>query len=295
MLFATYQPRPESLARVERNEAKWDYFKSEFGFEPYWCMPVTSVADFFCHSIFTAPNCGEVLYFVESEEYVRIDKIKHYQKIQTDGDFDLTGCVNSNLDDKHSEFIIPSIENFVAMIPIAGLESLTANPFFNFSVKASFDVALNNAIRKDLNKYINMGRLRPAEFRDDNAWAASMDMTLSEFQYRMYLEKGKMAFESVLLPFVTKQLLGDMVSPYDIHAVQTHFNKQRELYMKFSRWSYGECSLSEYDVMYDEMRNLVIDNSAVCAVLANGQRPGRNDMCPCGSGKKWKKCHGRLV
>jgi hypothetical protein len=21
--------------------------------------------------------------------------------------------------------------------------------------------------------------------------------------------------------------------------------------------------------------------------------PGRNAMCPCGSGKKWKKCHGR--
>jgi hypothetical protein len=23
-----------------------------------------------------------------------------------------------------------------------------------------------------------------------------------------------------------------------------------------------------------------------------GARPGRNDPCPCGSGKKWKKCHG---
>ncbi|MBK1636099.1 SEC-C metal-binding domain-containing protein, partial [Rhodovulum adriaticum] len=22
--------------------------------------------------------------------------------------------------------------------------------------------------------------------------------------------------------------------------------------------------------------------------------PGRNDLCPCGSGKKFKHCHGRL-
>jgi len=22
------------------------------------------------------------------------------------------------------------------------------------------------------------------------------------------------------------------------------------------------------------------------------KRPGRNDMCPCGSGKKYKNCHG---
>jgi preprotein translocase subunit SecA len=24
----------------------------------------------------------------------------------------------------------------------------------------------------------------------------------------------------------------------------------------------------------------------------NGQKVGRNDLCPCGSGKKFKKCHG---
>ena len=24
-----------------------------------------------------------------------------------------------------------------------------------------------------------------------------------------------------------------------------------------------------------------------------GQKVGRNDPCPCGSGKKYKKCHGR--
>jgi preprotein translocase subunit SecA len=25
----------------------------------------------------------------------------------------------------------------------------------------------------------------------------------------------------------------------------------------------------------------------------NGQKVGRNDPCPCGSGKKFKKCHGQ--
>jgi preprotein translocase subunit SecA len=24
-------------------------------------------------------------------------------------------------------------------------------------------------------------------------------------------------------------------------------------------------------------------------------RVGRNDPCPCGSGKKYKQCHGRLI
>jgi len=27
----------------------------------------------------------------------------------------------------------------------------------------------------------------------------------------------------------------------------------------------------------------------------NGKKVGRNDPCPCGSGKKFKKCHGRYL
>jgi preprotein translocase subunit SecA len=29
--------------------------------------------------------------------------------------------------------------------------------------------------------------------------------------------------------------------------------------------------------------------------VATWGNPGRNDNCPCGSGKKFKHCHGRLV
>jgi hypothetical protein len=29
--------------------------------------------------------------------------------------------------------------------------------------------------------------------------------------------------------------------------------------------------------------------------ISSDDEPGRNDPCPCGSGKKYKKCHGRLA
>ena len=32
--------------------------------------------------------------------------------------------------------------------------------------------------------------------------------------------------------------------------------------------------------------------AAAAGVLAGADRVGRNDPCPCGSGKKYKKCHG---
>jgi preprotein translocase subunit SecA len=28
--------------------------------------------------------------------------------------------------------------------------------------------------------------------------------------------------------------------------------------------------------------------------VRDGQKVGRNDPCPCGSGKKYKQCHGKL-
>ena len=29
--------------------------------------------------------------------------------------------------------------------------------------------------------------------------------------------------------------------------------------------------------------------------IRDGQKVGRNDPCPCGSGKKYKQCHGKLT
>jgi preprotein translocase subunit SecA len=29
--------------------------------------------------------------------------------------------------------------------------------------------------------------------------------------------------------------------------------------------------------------------------MTDGRKVGRNEACPCGSGKKYKKCHGKLV
>ncbi|MEY2731016.1 MAG: hypothetical protein RL584_2142, partial [Pseudomonadota bacterium] len=35
------------------------------------------------------------------------------------------------------------------------------------------------------------------------------------------------------------------------------------------------------------------DRLAVRTVQREGAKVGRNDPCPCGSGKKFKQCHGR--
>jgi hypothetical protein len=56
-------------------------------------------------------------------------------------------------------------------------------------------------------------------------------------------------------------------------------------------YRHGRIELSEDErqqMMYAEMRKA----NAIRTVQSALPRPGRNDPCPCGSGKKFKKCHG---
>jgi len=53
---------------------------------------------------------------------------------------------------------------------------------------------------------------------------------------------------------------------------------------------------------YDEALGTAGDAEAAVATpvaatpfVRAGEKVGRNDPCPCGSGKKYKQCHGRLA
>lgn len=55
-------------------------------------------------------------------------------------------------------------------------------------------------------------------------------------------------------------------------------------------WLY---ELPEWDGIFDEEKRKQIKKDYVEAVTAKSNKVGRNDPCPCGSGKKYKKCCGK--
>ncbi|TEA80221.1 preprotein translocase subunit SecA [Allopusillimonas ginsengisoli] len=56
-----------------------------------------------------------------------------------------------------------------------------------------------------------------------------------------------------------------------------------------------DAALSGEDPGLGETSPVAPQSGARAAGLAGGQKIGRNDPCPCGSGKKYKHCHGRLA
>lgn len=55
-------------------------------------------------------------------------------------------------------------------------------------------------------------------------------------------------------------------------------------------------SLAEWDEIYSEdQRNDLFEVFRKSRTVVKDKEPGRNDPCPCGSGKKYKKCCGNIA
>lgn len=77
-------------------------------------------------------------------------------------------------------------------------------------------------------------------------------------------------------------------------AVSLAFDKEK-LYINMvdakADWLYG---LPAWDTIFsDEKRKALYREGKKAGTIIKGDKIGRNDPCPCGSGKKYKKCCGK--
>jgi len=57
----------------------------------------------------------------------------------------------------------------------------------------------------------------------------------------------------------------------------------------------GEAALAALKrELHEELGIQVLEAEPVAPYVREAPKVGRNDPCPCGSGKKFKQCHGRL-
>ncbi|MNL89543.1 preprotein translocase subunit SecA [compost metagenome] len=62
--------------------------------------------------------------------------------------------------------------------------------------------------------------------------------------------------------------------------------------MELQRREEAERLAAQQQLSHYEENSLVTEDSN--APASAERKVGRNDLCPCGSGKKYKQCHGRL-
>ena len=106
--------------------------------------------------------------------------------------------------------------------------------------------------------------------------------------------------ETGTLKEITKNLDSEEIDSYfDIYKLYTNID---QFYDEWESWAvaldeedegyFDDDEFDEFDDEFDENNNSFPDNYKSTLPYVADPKTGRNDLCPCGSGKKYKKCCG---
>ena len=142
----------------------------------------------------------------------------------------------------------------------------------------------------------------------DTSWKehlAAMDYLRQGIHFRGYAQKDpkqedkREAFEmcTSLLDHIKYEVISILFKVQvrqeeDVQAIDEQMQAPREMHFEHA-------SAPALDVLDNEPQAPVADEESATAseqpFVREGQKLGRNDPCPCGSGKKYKQCHGKLA
>lgn len=119
-------------------------------------------------------------------------------------------------------------------------------------------------------------------------------------------EYKREAFElfSAMLDSIKRQVVSmlslvEIGAAADVEAVEEINEQQRKvndrsLEFRHASLSALEIAGADQAELLDERMSAVGGSSSSATMIRTAPKVGRNDSCPCGSGKKYKHCHGRL-
>ena len=125
-----------------------------------------------------------------------------------------------------------------------------------------------------------------------------IQLSLEKCKAVFYKREGQIAITAV----VSNQTVGnDQMQALAIEETansiaEMELNKEHEFVLEETKSAKRQESNVEeatYSKLYKDIRTTSANASTKNATVSNAAaKIGRNDNCPCGSGKKYKKCHG---
>ncbi|MBO4847160.1 MAG: SEC-C domain-containing protein [Lachnospiraceae bacterium] len=284
---------------LERDKKYIDYF----GYNPYWACGGNNHKDIILQSIFSSPNNPFMLHIFETDDYTRINKIKREQCIiQGQGD-NFLSQIDENCDDIMSEFLVKSLLSDACVkvslvwsdsypdIRKIILPSPTWLPDF-------FIEQWNEVIYKLCRNVPHYDVIDKSEFIKRGKF------TELGYEAHMMVRRNKFICEMAILPVLLQIILSKNERNNGTISLNTCYIYEnvytwRELMKLGQRYSYlnlnHEINEDNYKELVNRGRRLIIDDFNVLTPLMDGMQIYPNDTCPCGSGKKYKKCHGNII
>lgn len=297
MLIGTFQkfPHDEDGKYCNPIDVKRKFYP-ELGFAPVWGFPIESVEDFFAQSICIFPNFPEILYVVDVDNYLKLDKVRWHKDRKEKTVGNIKDYIDPNLPNERSEFLLNPSDIFGPGNQIKVIVNIAAiKSFIDGNCDLKTVMLEVDCFSDDVVPYIRK--------RMDEAWnslstpkvANKEAFTKAELESKILSCKCKQVFTAVLLPFVYFFATGQAAYPFMTEMCSANLMQMNRLHGEIADWVLNDCSEGLYLEIYNKIRELPIEDYRVLATLAENKSIGRNDKCPCESGKKWKKCHGRLI
>ena len=306
MLLGTFQEMPMHNGEICAFKEVQSRYDEILKFRPVWCFPMTSLEVAIFQALSVAPNMPQCLCILDTDDFIRVDRVKHYQNILNDLSNDAPSflAINDSVDDFHSEIIINrEIMDgcLMAIIPMFGI-----NEFSNEGLPLKDVLTMpRNLLKLDDNLGViirNLYHKIPGipmtnETRElYKSSEGSIKWTNETVDMKMILEDTKYKFSVVLLPFIYKLVAENRAGTYWVYSCIPNATKIFYLFLhEFGVWANTDCSLEGYDMLLDKFKKMIITNEKVVEAVAYNELPERNDKCPCGSGKKFKNCCGKYL
>lgn len=298
MLFGTFQEIPyDNLEELKKDSnAKphivlpWEAPRREIqgtGEYKMWAFPIDDLSSAVTHALFTAPNVPDIFYIIDTDDYLRINKIKHYQNI-LNGKEDAAKCIDEKAENKYSEFLLKPEE-----LKKANRFVITAN-ILSFIAGGSIHEIFGDGtyITQETQTFIR------EEVKKIPLMEAGRSDKYSEKEREIFIHSSRSFYVNFVLgvmPMLIKIAMEGKAEALWIESGVVNWKKLLIMHNKFTAWSYEDCSIEEYNMLFDETRKYVLDEEWLIVDLLENTLPRPNDKCPCGSGKKFKKCHGRYI
>lgn len=303
MLLGSFQEIPnDNKGKIVKIGEVPSHFNEELGFRPVWCFPMDDFESAVFHALTVAPNMPHMFCVFDTDEYYRIDRVKHYQNVLSDKSDDkaIAGCINGDLDNFHSEIIIDrniAEKSMIFSMPLNQFVHVGHGIHFNEMVGSPPDVFKNAPSDADTIIAEVLGRIPCMKLENtipEDGGFGSIPINEKTFElYAMHTDYMK-RFSLTLFPALYHLLHDGRTLMIWVKCMIPCLSQVMKLcFQDFPKWANEDCSSGKYDEMIESFKKYLITNEDVLDAYCRNKLPQRNDKCLCGSGKRFKKCCGK--
>ncbi len=287
-------------------------FVDRLGYNPYWAIGGETTEDIMLGSLFCAPNVPQIAHIFQTDEYIRINKIKQENHAAGFLPGESLDYIDNTQPDVATEFMVKDLHgdnpraNFMYNVLSILNISEGGHVIDGFGNGKGYFINLSQNVL-DYWDYCAFGCYeyvhKHMHIDTEQLEAARINPKATDLFCE--LNYTKTVFEMVILPVILEILSPDNRIINDVESVKFSstwftkcaytFKRLSDIRLRFTDILYNNGLTEEvYLSITDEARKLIISDKGLLEKMSKSKKIYPNDACPCGSGKKYKKCHGRI-